>query len=252
MRRALVVVLVAAGVASAAEPVTLSELETLLGQGAFDEVLERAEALPAAARAESWRALVTTAAVGRVTAQSTSAVNPFAGGLEAERLGLRYRFLQDRPAFRSARDAAVLAGAARCAKASAENDACRQTLQSLQTSLTPAGSLTLLKRLRAEGWTAEALMPVVDRAVPSIDVPACADPVVQDLTVAALDVPFELPAAALARVVAFERCWSPCKAKLQAAMVHATTDRLKNSCEAMKKRKGLTPLQLELCADDAP
>ncbi len=251
MWRALAVALVAAGVASAKEPVTQSELEALLSQGAFDEVLERAEELPAAARTDSWRALITTAAAGRVTAQTSSAASVFAGALEAERLAQRYRFLQDRPPFRSARDASVLAGATRCLAASTE-DPCRQTLQGLLTTMTPAGSLTLLKRLRADGWTPEALMALVDRAVAGIDVPACTNALVQDLTVAALDVPFDLPAAGLARVVAFERCWSPCKAKLQAAMVHATSDRLKNACAAMKKRNALTPMQLDLCADDAP
>jgi hypothetical protein len=245
MRRALLVVGVLSGLALAKEPATQAELDALAARAAYAELLERAEDVSAGSRLDPWRSVVTKAAVAVVSHRSAGA--PFVDAAKAETLRERYRFLADQPAFITARDEAVVAGAEACVKET-EDAPCWKTLASFEKTLGAGGSLALGKLLQKSGFRAGRVMPVFARTVTSKDAPACRDPDVQAVTVDALELP--VAEAATARSVAFELCWTAMMPKLKAAMVGASSYRLQNACKAMREKKALTEMQADLCTDE--
>lgn len=249
MSRALLCVAFFSAVSAAKAPATQAELDTLAANGAWDEILERAEDVPAASRGEPWKTVVVSAATARVTHRASSAPEAFAAAVEADALKGRYRFLADREAFITARDAAVNAGAQRCMK-DREDQACWKALAHFENTLSPAGGLALGRLFKKNGWLPSRVMPLLAKGISGADSALCKDPEVQDVTVAALDAPVEEASAAAARTVAFEWCWVAMQPKLRAAMVGASSYRLRNACKPMRERKALSALQLDLCADE--
>lgn len=249
MCRALLAAAFFSAVALAKPPATQAELDTLASNGAWDELLERAEEVPASSRAEPWKTVVASAAAARVTHRAQNAQEAFAGAIDADALKSRYRFLADREAFTTARDSAVIAGAARCMK-DREDEACWKALGGFENTLSPAASFALGRLFKKNGWLPVRVMPLLEKGISGTDSAACKDAEVQEVTVAALDAPSDDASAVAARTVAFERCWVAMQPRLRAAMVGASSYRLRNACKPMRSKKALSELQLDLCADE--
>ncbi len=229
------------------EPATQADLEALVAHAAFEELLERAEDVPVAARKDEWRAAVTRAAAASVSQRPTK--EPFSRAARADALGERYRFLAEQPAFTSARDEAVVAGAALCLE-EAEYAPCWKDLARLESTLSPAGSLTLGRLMRKNGFVPARVAPLFCKAVDKKDAPACREVDLQDVVLAGLDLPVDEDGARAARLVAFAQCWSVMQPRVKASLVGASSYRLRNSCKVMRERKALTELQADLCTDE--
>ncbi len=233
--------------AEAKEPATLGDLEVLLQKGAFAELLERAEDVAPASRTDAWKNLVTGAAVAVVKSTAVTK-DPFAPALEADVLLKRHIFLAERQPFLAARDGAVLGAAQRCFK-EADGEPCWKTLAVFEPTLTPPGSLDLGKALRRNGALPARVTSLYAKAAAK-DPAACKDADVQDVLVASLDGPVEGAPAVSARSVAFTVCWAALSPKLKAAMVGASSYRLRNACKPLREKKALTALQEDLCQDE--
>ena len=114
IRRLVVVACLCAAEASAWEPVSLEDLQTLASQKAWAELLERAEDLPAPKRTEAWRALVTDASAAEVEAVVPTDKEPFATSRRAHALGQRYAFLAKAPRFSTAKEQGARKDLQRC------------------------------------------------------------------------------------------------------------------------------------------
>lgn len=239
MRAFFAVTLLVAGATAAQD-----ELSALANQGAWAELLEKAEKTPPAVRKDAWRQLVARAAAA-VVKSAPPGKDGFDALGRADALVQRYGFLADTRPFPEARDEAVLAAAGRCQDL---GDDCWKRLGAWEPKLTPAGSLALGRFLRKAGFVAWRPMPLFARAVS--EPAACRDPDVLASTLASLDTPEDSPAAAAARQVAFERCWDVMKPALQESLRGASSYRLRNACAAMRAKKALSELQADLCADE--
>lgn len=235
-------------VAGAKEPATLADLEVLLQKRAYAELLERAEDVAPASRTDAWKSLVAGAASAVVKSGAVTK-DPFAPALEADALLKRHAFLAEREPFLAARDGAVLGAAQRCFK-EADGEPCWKTLAAFEPTLTPAGSLELGKALRKNGALPARVASLYAKAAAK-DPAVCKDADVQDVLVASLDGPGEGAPAVAARTVAFTTCWAALTPKLKAAMVGASSYRLRNACKPMREKKALTALQEDLCQDEA-
>lgn len=232
----------------AREPATLADLEVLSSKGAWVELLERAEDVAPAARSDAWKSLVTTAAVALVKSTAVTK-DTFAPALEADVLGKRHTFLQEREPFQRARDGAVLAAAQRCFK-EADGEPCWKELAVFEPTLSPAGGLELGRALRKNGALPARVTALYARAAAK-DAAVCKDAEVQEVVVASLDGPVDGAPATAARTVAFGTCWSALSPKLKASMVGPSAYRLQNACKPMREKKALSALQEDLCQDES-
>lgn len=242
----LVVTAVAVLITTAADldPATTDELKGLAGKKAWAALLERAETTRPGNRDDAWKALVATASANVVRAMKNTK-EPFEPAAKADALRGKFTFLDQQAGFLAARDEAVLAGAARCAKK--KDDECWNQCSLYDSALTPGASLKLGKLLKKSGFAPHRPMTLFARAVGGPDAPACKDADVQAATLAALDTPSDSDAAAAGKKVAFEWCWSALEPKLKASMKGASKDRLANSCAAMVEKKALAEDQQAAC-----
>lgn len=241
MRLAFALVALSAA-ASAQAP---DELDALAGQGAWAELLEKAEKTAPTARTDAWRELVTRAAAA-VVKGAAPGKEAFEAATRADTLAERFTFLAGRPAFLAARDEAVLLGARRCLEL---DDSCWKRLGAFELTLTPAGSLALGKALKRR-FVAWRFVPLFARAVSVVGAPTCRDADVLAATLAGLELPDDAAPAVSARQIAFEWCWAAMQPALVNSQAGASSYRLQNTCASLRARKALTELQADLCADE--
>jgi hypothetical protein len=239
-------VLCAASVALADRTWTMDDLKALDASRSHAELLEHAEDVPPTARTDDWRAMVGRAAAGVVASAHDTTKQPFAGTERGVAASKRFPFLAKDPGFQGALEASALASMKRCAQGDGD---CVEPVKPALPLLRAAGLVDLGKALGA-GRRSTAPMTIFAQAIgSSVDHPACRDPVVQDATLASLELPSDDEFAAAARKVAFDACWKAMEKPLKAAMVHANDALRKNACAPMRAKKALTELQDDLCKE---
>jgi hypothetical protein len=234
--------------ALARAPATLEDLQALGEQKSWDELLERAEDVAPASRNDTWRALVTDAAVARTTGAPSDDKDSFAATRKTRALARRYTFLAQAPRFATARDEGALKDLRRCVDRDSER--CLDTYLELNPDVAPQGALEAARVMR-RGHFPYVPMPLFALAVGGAkDASACKDDGLAETVIAALGLPKEDPRAASARKVAFESCWSALAPKLKGAMAGASSYFLVNACQSLRSRKALTEFQEDLCKDE--
>lgn len=241
MRPTLLAVLVALP-AWAGAPATMDDLQALATSGAWSELLERAEDVPAAKRSQLWKDLVTSAATAAVQVDDS----------RAAALAARYPFLSANAAFAKAHGEAALNAYEKCLRADRVGlDVvldCEGGLRKAVPNAKPELLAQAAKVLRRQ-YNPAAAVDLYARAVAgSKDV--CADAGLQESVLAALELPSDTPRAKTGRALAFETCWAALAPAVKSAMVHASSYLRANACGPLRAKKALTEMQDELCRDD--
>lgn len=223
-----------------AGPATMEDLQALATTSSWDELLDRAQDIPAATRTQAWRDLVTSAATAAVQTDES----------RAPALASRFPFLSANPAFAKAHGSAAVTALERCLRdETRERDVLGTCLATFRkTSPSPQALLDGAKVVRRT-WNAAAAIDLYAEATkPSKD--ACADAGLLESTLAALELPASEPRAKTGRTLAFETCWAAIAPGLKTAMVHASPYLLRNACAPLRAKKALTEMQDELCRDE--
>jgi hypothetical protein len=242
----ILAVLGVASVALADRTWTLDDLKALDASRGHAELLEHAEDVPPKARTDEWKAMVARASAGVVASTHDTAKQPFAGTERAVALSKRFPFLATDAGFQGAVETSAQASMKRCAQG---DDDCLEPVKPALPLMRSAGLVDLGKALRS-GRRPTAPMMIFAQAIgATVDHPACRDAVVQEATVASLELPSDDDFAAAARKVAFDACWKAMEKPLKAAMVHANDALRKNVCGLMRAKKALTELQDDLCKE---
>lgn len=233
--------------AHAKDAVSLAELKALADQKAFQELIEKAEGVPATERSAAWRGLVATAAAGLLT-PGTQAKAPFSEAQLAEQLAERFRFLDDDAAFRAARERAVVKGLRDCMAEGAERP-CWTVFAKLEKTLRGPAALEAAKAFVDFGAVKYRPMVLFANGLTQKDGPACADPALYDALLASFDLPPDSDGAKAAVRVTFDTCWGALGGKRKDWLIGAGDYRFANLCKPLRAKKGLTELQDELCKD---
>jgi hypothetical protein len=233
----------------AANPWSMADLKAAQSQGSSVEALEHCQDVPAAQRTSEWRELVGDAAAKVLHAHEAEDQDPFAGADFAIGVQKRFTFLSDDKTFAAARDAAVLRSLEKCVKNDYEE--CLSWVTPMASGVSREAALELARAVRRGGYFPYAPMPLVRRAVSGEKHDAlCADGLVADVTIAALNLPAGDDAAKAAREVAFDFCFPQLQARLKQATAHAESYTLHNTCKGMRQRNALSQLSSELCKDE--
>ncbi|MBL8922697.1 MAG: hypothetical protein JNJ54_27865 [Myxococcaceae bacterium] len=226
----------------AGAPANMDDLQAMATTGAWSELLERAEDVPAAKRSPLWKELVASAATAVVQADET----------RASALASRYPFLSANTAFAKAQGQAALTAFEKCLRVEREGRDvlldCEGGLRKAAPNATPELLVQAAKVLRRQFNPAASVELYAQAASRSKDV--CTDAGLQESTLAALELPADAPRAKTGRTLAFETCWPALSPALKSAMVHASSYLRANACGPLRAKKALTELQDELCRED--
>ncbi len=246
-RTAAVLCCVLCSAAHAKDAVTLADLKALSEQKAFQELLEKAEGLPAAERTAAWRGLVATAAAGVITS-GKKVKAPFTEASQAEALADRFTFLDDDAAFKAAKDQAVVKGLRDCMAEGSEGP-CWDVFAKLEKTLKGPAALEAAKAFVSFGAVKYRPMVLFANGLTQKDGPGCADPALLDAVLAAFDLPPDSDGAKAAVRVTFETCWAALGPKRKEWLIGAGDNRFANLCKPLRSKKALSELQGELCKD---
>lgn len=240
--RPVILAVVLAMPAWAGAPANMDDLQAMATSGAWSELLERAEDVPAAKRAQLWKDLVTSAATAVVQADDSRAAV----------LAARYPFLSTNAAFAKAHGQAALSAYEKCLRADHEGRDvvldCEGGLRKAAPNPKPELLVQAAKALRREFNPAAAVDLYAQAVAGSKDV--CGDAGLQESVLAALELPSDTPRAKTGRALAFETCWAALAPAVKSAMVHASSYLRANACGPLRAKKALTEMQDELCRDD--
>lgn len=226
----------------AGAPANMDDLQAMAASGAWSELLERAEDVPAAKRSPLWKELVASAATAVVQADDS----------RAAALASRYPFLTGNAAFAKTQGQAALTAFEKCLRVEREGRDvlldCEGGFRKAAPNAKPELLVQAAKVLRRQFNPAASVDLFAQAAAGSKDV--CTDPGLQESTLAALELPADAPRAKTGRTLAFETCWPALGAAVKSAMVHASTYLRANACGPLRAKKALTELQDELCRED--
>jgi hypothetical protein len=245
MRRPNVLWWLLAQAAFAAEPVTLDDVKTLASQGAYAELLEKAERVKPSERTAEWTRAVTRAAA-EACDEKPATGNPLSQVECIGALAKRFAFLKADAAFQKRVETLVVEGVDDC-KVRGFDD-CDLRVMRMSNQLKSETLMAAAKALIAGGYLKTAPMPLIADAVKQ-NAALCADKTVSDVTLASLELPADSPRAQQAKSLAFGVCYAKLSAALKQAMVGPSDYLLKNACAGLKEKKALSELQADLCHD---
>lgn len=223
-----------------AEPkATFEDLQAMAAQSSWDELLERAEDVPAAKRTDEWKALVTKAATAVVERDDS----------RAAALSARYRFLAEAPGFAKVNTSASVAALEKCLGNEKLKDPLGECVTTFKKSKPNADTSAAGARLIRKTWNPAAPLDLWSDAV-TVNKDLCKDAQLQESVMAGLELPKDEKRAVLAKTLAFDTCWSAMQGVVKPAMVHASTYLLANACAPLRAKKALTEIQAELCSDE--
>ncbi len=231
--------------AFAAEPVTVDDVKMLAAQGAFAELLEKAERVKPSDRNTEWTRAVTKAA-SEACDEKPATANPLSQVECIGALAKRFAFLKGDAAFLKRVETLVVEGLDDC-KVRGFDD-CDVRVIRLSSQLKPEALMAAAKALLAHGYFKTAPMPLVADAVRQ-NVALCGDKTVSQAILASLELPADTLRAQQARALAFGACYPKVSAALKQAMVGPSDYLLKNACTGLKEKKALSELQADLCHD---
>jgi hypothetical protein len=237
IRRSLLSAVLA--VSAFAEPkASFEDLQAMAANASWEELLERAEDVPAARRTDEWRSLVTKAATAVVERDEA----------RAAALSTRYRFLADAPGFSRVNGSAAVTTLETCLRDDKPKDPLTTCVTAFKKSKPNGEALAAGARVIRRSWNPAAPLDLWTDAV-SANKGLCKDAQLQESVMAGLELPKAEARAGLARTLAFETCWAAMQSVVKPAMVHASTYLLSNACDPLRAKKALTELQSELCKD---
>lgn len=227
----------------AGSDLSMKDLQALADDGAWSEVLEKATTVTPAERTPAWKELVARAAAKSLEAPATG--RPFAASERAQALAARFSFLGAHPVWLAARDATLVRDLRACL-AAGDDDACWKQEAAWEKQLSGASALDAAHAFVESGafaWRPMALFAAAVAKEPS----ACTDTKLPEALLAALSTPAG-GAVATSAVQVLETCWSAVGAKVKAGW-RDDTSFLTNACPTLLKKKVLSELQRDLCAD---